>query len=1381
MNKLEFLDQAGEWYYDDATNTVYFWTPKGDSPANYTVRGSVHKDGFYLNYADYVTIQDIEILHHSEKSIHLNKSDYISINNNDLSYPDGFGIFTPSNATHYTITNNKVIGANHYGMMIRISHSTVSDNSISKIALLENIGLTGTGADNYGGGIYLAGEDGNNVLKYNRITETGYNGILFAKPDNIIEYNFIDGACLLKGDMGGIYTSWYNRVAPTGPEGSIVRNNIILNVVGEKYGYTSLRDFGEGIYIDESARGVIVENNTIAHCKNAGIYLHRTENTIVRNNTILDARQSIHIVKYSGSTKSNINSNIMVCASDKDDYLKRQVMVNLQSGNAAFDNNKYINPYASDGIFKVGSPYYSFSEWKSSTGQDKNSMANVTPLKSGEKEQLFYNDTKSDKTINLGSKVYLDIEGNKVTGSFTLKPFTSRILIGTNSETSVNENKSPVVHDQYFEFFAPKKVNDFIGKVDASDPDAGQELTYSITSGNEGGLFGLNSTTGEIYTKSEITSSTSLSVEMIVEVKDNSDKPLSANAVITIKIKAGEIEQIADVTAPVISSFSIPSTSESLIVPVNVTASDNVAVTGWKLGETSTAPLAGDQDWVTSAPAEFAFSSEGVKTLYAWAKDAEGNISASANGTVTISIEDEKTVTPEEDEKTVTPDSTEYVTICEGENYLGWAESGTYERTISDEENIETQGINQIGNSDFSDGATGWSSWGDTGYSLEITENTSDYISSSASMQINCVANSTLISKLQLTSKSNITVEAGKEYELTFYAKASVPFEIQHLVVMKRTSPYTHYGSFSAIKPAVTTEWTQFKLKFTATETATDGSFRFYLGKTFPVGESLYLDDISFSEVQEETLQSEAKITTILTVNPVVNATEEVTIDEGDNYLGWTDAGEYTRTLVSSAGCDSIITTILTVIPSQIIEEKPGTEYVSICEGEEYNGWTESGTYERILTNEEKITTEGSNQIGNSDFSDGATGWSSWGDTGYRLEITESTSDYISSSASMQINCIANGTLISKLQLTSKSNITVEAGKEYELTFYAKASVPFDIQHLVVMKRTSPYTHYGSFSSINPAVTTEWTQFKLKFTATETATDGSFRFYLGKTFPVGESLYLDDISFSEVQEETLQSEEIITTILTVNPVVNATEEVTIDEGDNYLGWSDSGEYTRTLVSSAGCDSIITTILTVMPSQEIEVMAETEYVSICEGEDYNGWTESGVYEWEIKSETGSVVLMTTHLNVEATKYVTETIKIWANEDYNGWTEEGHYERVLESASGCDSVVVTKLIVKGKSFDNSNESIILNDPLINQGSTNDFKLYPNPAQTYINVEYQVQPEPNTRLEIVDGSGRIVFSQEVGSSLNRIDFQQLNPGMYFLRSINNQYQKVEKFVIE
>jgi|GEM_PF-2215795 len=99
------------------------------------------------------------------------------------------------------------------------------------------------------------------------------------------------------------------------------------------------------------------------------------------------------------------------------------------------------------------------------------------------------------------------------------------------------------------------------------------------------------------------------------------------------------VNPVLDTTVPVIDSFIIPETSSSLIVPISsFVAHDNVGVTGYMLTETSDTPLASDPSWLATVPSDYTFSAEGVKTLYAWAKDAAGNISLSLNDSVTITL-----------------------------------------------------------------------------------------------------------------------------------------------------------------------------------------------------------------------------------------------------------------------------------------------------------------------------------------------------------------------------------------------------------------------------------------------------------------------------------------------------------------------------------------------------------------------------------------------------------------------------------------------------------------------------------------------------------------------------------------------------------------------
>ena len=93
----------------------------------------------------------------------------------------------------------------------------------------------------------------------------------------------------------------------------------------------------------------------------------------------------------------------------------------------------------------------------------------------------------------------------------------------------------------------------------------------------------------------------------------------------------------ADATAPVVTTFTVPPTSSTLNVSgITLTASDDVAVSGYMITESSTAPAAADGGWTVTAPTDYTFATYGSKTLYAWAKDAAGNVSLSASDTVEV-------------------------------------------------------------------------------------------------------------------------------------------------------------------------------------------------------------------------------------------------------------------------------------------------------------------------------------------------------------------------------------------------------------------------------------------------------------------------------------------------------------------------------------------------------------------------------------------------------------------------------------------------------------------------------------------------------------------------------------------------------------------------
>jgi len=92
-----------------------------------------------------------------------------------------------------------------------------------------------------------------------------------------------------------------------------------------------------------------------------------------------------------------------------------------------------------------------------------------------------------------------------------------------------------------------------------------------------------------------------------------------------------------DATAPVVGAFTLPASATSLTVPVSsLSATDNVAVTGYLVTTSATAPSAAAAGWSASAPASVTAAAAGNVTFYAFAKDAAGNVSAAKSASVTI-------------------------------------------------------------------------------------------------------------------------------------------------------------------------------------------------------------------------------------------------------------------------------------------------------------------------------------------------------------------------------------------------------------------------------------------------------------------------------------------------------------------------------------------------------------------------------------------------------------------------------------------------------------------------------------------------------------------------------------------------------------------------
>jgi hypothetical protein len=81
----------------------------------------------------------------------------------------------------------------------------------------------------------------------------------------------------------------------------------------------------------------------------------------------------------------------------------------------------------------------------------------------------------------------------------------------------------------------------------------------------------------------------------------------------------------------------LPSSATSLTVSIlTFTAADDTGVTGYLVTESAESPAADASGWRTAPPASYTFASYGDKVLYAYARDAAGNVSAGRSAMVTV-------------------------------------------------------------------------------------------------------------------------------------------------------------------------------------------------------------------------------------------------------------------------------------------------------------------------------------------------------------------------------------------------------------------------------------------------------------------------------------------------------------------------------------------------------------------------------------------------------------------------------------------------------------------------------------------------------------------------------------------------------------------------
>ena len=261
---------------------------------------------------------------------------------------------------------------------------------------------------------------------------------------------------------------------------------------------------------------------------------------------------------------------------------------------------------------------------------------------------------------------------------------------------------------------------------------------------------------------------------------------------------------------------------------------------------------------------------------------------------------------------------------------------------------------------------------------------------------------------------------------------------------------------------------------------------------------------------------------------------------------------------------------------------------------------------------------------------------------------------------------------------------------------------------------------------------------------------------------------------------------VVTTNLTVLSPYNESENIDICSGANYTypdgtvstNITVNESHISNLLSVLGCDSTVTTNLTIVSAYN-----EIENADICEGDSYtypDGTVSSGIVTNEshisnLISTSGCDSIVTTYINVNpipdnSVTAVNEVLTANQNGANYQWIDCDLTSPIVNETGQSYTAAVTgnyavEITMNGCS---STSDCIYTVVGLEELIANSIQLFPNPVEDFIFVE-SANSLDGTRFEIIDAQGRIVQKGTLDSN-ELIDVRKLSPGTYSLRFKNS-----------
>lgn len=376
QNHPATLTYDGAWFYNASTHEV--WLYSTENPDNEVIQIANQRNNMVIVRQSNIVMDGFKFTGSKDNSVSLihatgcviQHCDFDQLGRNAID----FGTYSDLSNDSISILNNRFTQIQSTAVSAFGNHIQISNNQFSKIGLWQGmLNDPGMGINALGNGV---------TIENNTLDSIGYIPIDFGWSSHVlIQRNMISNFCSVLDDGGGIYCWDGQRHHPID---RVVKQNIIVHGIGAPHGTNDTRRPVEGIYLDDCSSNVMVDQNTIAFCPDAGIFVHDAPDNQLLSNTIFGCGTGLLLVNTPDSkiTNSQIEHNIIVSNDSTAHAPLLDVSVIHRSELSqlgSLDHNLYCQPYTNPDYiqFHVSSDGFDhrmdLNTWQHATGFDLHS------------------------------------------------------------------------------------------------------------------------------------------------------------------------------------------------------------------------------------------------------------------------------------------------------------------------------------------------------------------------------------------------------------------------------------------------------------------------------------------------------------------------------------------------------------------------------------------------------------------------------------------------------------------------------------------------------------------------------------------------------------------------------------------------------------------------------------------------------------------------------------------------------------------------------------------------------------------------------------------------------------------------------------------------